>query len=79
MDHSSDIFVFVWIHLTDYWNGMTTQMFLLRIQGVHVHDLASACGGLRFRHKRFYRAMLCIGDTSHGPVSMSVCHKSEFY
>ena len=26
---------------------------------------------------RFYRAMLCIRSTSHGPVS--VCHKSEFY
>ena len=25
----------------------------------------------------FYRAMLCICGTSHGPVS--VCHKSEFY
>ena len=25
----------------------------------------------------FYRAMLCIRGTSHGPVS--VCHKSEFY
>ena len=54
MDHSSDIFVFVWIHLTDYWNGMTMQMFLLRIQGVHVHALASVCGGLRFRHKRLW-------------------------
>ena len=32
---------------------------------------------------RFYRAMLCIRGTSHGPVSVcpsvSVCHKSEFY
>jgi len=30
---------------------------------------------------RFYRAMLCIRATSHGPVpvSVSVCHKSEFY
>jgi len=29
----------------------------------------------------FYRAMLCIRGTSHGPVSVSVsvCHKSEFY
>jgi len=31
----------------------------------------------------FYRAMLCIRGTSHGPVSAcvcpSVCHKSEFY
>ena len=31
----------------------------------------------------FYRAMLCIRGTSHGPVSvsvcLSVCHKSEFY
>jgi len=28
---------------------------------------------------RFYRAMLCIRGTSHGPVSLSVsvCHKSE--
>ena len=29
----------------------------------------------------FYRAMLCIRGTSHGPVSVSlcVCYKSEFY
>ena len=33
----------------------------------------------------FYRTMLCIRGTSHGPVSvsvcvrLSVCHKSEFY
>jgi len=31
----------------------------------------------------FYRSMLCIRGTSHGPVSvclcLSVCHKSEFY
>jgi len=27
----------------------------------------------------FYRAMLRIRGTSHGPVSVSVCHKSEFY
>jgi len=29
----------------------------------------------------FYRAMPCIRDTSHGPVSVSpsVHHKSEFY
>ena len=35
----------------------------------------------------FFRAMLCIRGTSHGPVSVclsvclsvSVCHKSEFY
>jgi len=27
----------------------------------------------------YYRAMLCICGTSHGPVSVSVCHKSEFY
>ena len=36
----------------------------------------------------FYRAMLCIRGTRHGPVSVSsvclsvcpsVCHKSEFY
>jgi len=24
----------------------------------------------------FYRAMLCIRGTSHGPVSVCVCHKS---
>jgi len=31
--------------------------------------------------KGFYRAMLCIRGTSHGPVSVCVCvcHKSEFY
>jgi len=36
---------------------------------------------------KFYRAMLCIRVTSHGPVSVSLCiflsvsvyHKSEFY
>jgi len=32
---------------------------------------------------RFYRAMLCIRGTSHGPVSVRlsvcVCHNSEFY
>jgi len=33
----------------------------------------------------FYRAMLCIRGTSHGPVSVClsvrvrICHKSEFY
>jgi len=29
----------------------------------------------------FYRAMLCIRGTSHGPVSVSVsvCHKPVFY
>ena len=32
-------------------------------------------------HSFFYRAMLCIRGTSHGPVSvcLSVRHKSEFY
>ena len=38
--------------------------------------------GTAYRHF-FYRAMLCIRGTSHGPVSVSVsvcvCHKSEFY
>ena len=33
--------------------------------------------------RSFYRAMLCIRGTSHGPVSVrpcpSVCHKSVFY
>ena len=36
-----------------------------------------------FVNTHFYRAMLCIRGTSHGPVSvsvcLSVCHKSEFY
>jgi len=32
-----------------------------------------------FDFRGFYRAMLCIRGTSHGPVSVSVCHKSEFY
>ena len=32
---------------------------------------------VRLHFLRFYRAMLCICGTSHGPVS--VCHKSEFY
>ena len=27
----------------------------------------------------FYRAVLCIRGTSHGPVSVSVCHKPVFY
>ena len=27
----------------------------------------------------FYRAMQCIRGTSHGPVSVSVCHKPVFY
>jgi len=27
----------------------------------------------------FYRAMLCIRGTSHGPVSVCVCHKPVFY
>ena len=27
----------------------------------------------------FYRAMLCIRGTSHGPVSVFVCHKPVFY
>jgi len=33
------------------------------------------------RFIRFYRAMLCIRGTSHGPVSVSVsvCHKPVFY
>ena len=46
---------------------------------------------LQTYRKDFYRAMLCIRGTSHGPVSvsvsvsmsvcvcLSVCHKSEFY
>jgi len=44
-------------------------------------------GVLRKWQIYFYRAMLCIRGTSHGPVSVSpsfsvrqsVCHKSEFY
>ena len=46
-------------------------------------------GALRWLwgHSVFYRAMLCIRGTSHGPVSLCVClsvsvcvcHKSEFY
>jgi len=39
--------------------------------------------GLGDNSGSFYRAMLCIRGTSHGPVSVclsvSVCHKSEFY
>jgi len=27
----------------------------------------------------YYRAMLCIRGTSHGPLSVRVCHKSVFY
>jgi len=27
----------------------------------------------------FYHAMLCIRGTSHGPVSVCVCHKPVFY
>jgi len=36
---------------------------------------------LEFSSAVFYRAMLCIRGTSHGPVSacVCVCHKSEFY
>jgi len=39
----------------------------------------------KFFKNNFYRAMLCILGTSHGPVSVclsvsvSVCHKSVFY
>jgi len=47
-------------------------------------------GGAHWRHlasamRPYYRAMLCIRGTSHGPVSVclsvrpSVRHKSEFY
>jgi len=36
---------------------------------------------VKYPWSSFYRAMLCIHGTSHGPVSvcLSVCHKSEFY
>ena len=34
-------------------------------------DLSSTQGGLcRLRYQYFYRAMLCIRGTSHGPVSV---------
>ena len=42
-------------------------------------------GNTRILEQCFYRAMLCIRGTSHGPVSVclsvcpSVCHKSVFY
>ena len=36
-----------------------------------------AADELRPDLQRFDRAMLCISGTSHGPVSMSVCHKSK--
>jgi len=32
-----------------------------------------------FVPNHFYSAMLCMHGTSHGPVSVCVCHKSEFY
>jgi len=47
------------------------------------HELSNATFYLR--NLSFFRAMLCIRGTSHGPVSvclclcLSVCHKSEFY
>ena len=31
------------------------------------------CSLTYLRAQRFYRAMLCIRGTSHGPVSVSVC------
>ena len=46
-------------------------------------ELLKRAQNLRFieNHLHFYRAMLCIRGTNHGPVSVrpSVCHKSEFY
>jgi len=49
--------------------------YLYTVQYMHVFYIVLAAD--------FYRAMLCIRGTSHGPVSVSicvcVCHKSEFY
>ena len=50
-----------------------------------MRNRAEVCTKSISRAFRFYRAMLCIRGTSHGPVSVrpSVClsvrHKSEFY
>jgi len=46
-----------------------------------VHDYDCDVTAIRNKHVHFYRAMLCIRGTSHGPVSvcLSVRHKSVFY
>ena len=55
-------------------------LITLATQDMTLIDHRLQNGGL-FTFCRFYRAMLCIRGTSHGPVSVSVCvcHKSEFY
>ena len=55
-------------------------LITLATQDMTLIDHRLQNGGL-FTFCRFYRSMLCIRGTSHGPVSVSVCvcHKSEFY
>ena len=58
---------------------------LLHRDSIHRCDIVSALEHIAYTptFSTFYRAMLCMRGTSHGPVSVSVCvcvsHKSEFY
>jgi len=81
--------VCVWLTVLCYWkiwdfNGLYTWQW--RNFDLYLCQLVfAAILWVKLSEKRFYRAMLCIRGTSHGPVSVSVsvsvcvCHKSEFY
>ena len=57
-------------------NGVYVQ--LLKTEYDQTLTVMPACF-CQFVFTHFYRAMLCIRGTSHGLVSICVCHKSEFY
>ena len=68
----------------DAWWGAGVVICLERVADLHIAQLmplpliVSCLSKIQIG---FYRAMLCIRGTSHGPVSsvcLSVCHKSEF-
>ena len=85
--------VSVCLSVREHTSRTTHPVFTVHGTG-YDHDRGSASsGGVVIRYVRYYRfffrAMLCIRATSHGPVSVSVClsvclsvsvcHKSEFY
>ena len=72
--------------ITDVAPDITADMVNADCVHIRCWMLCGLCSSCLVRTvDRFYRAMLCIRGTSHGPVSVSVsvsvsvCHKSEFY
>ena len=73
-----------WVKIFQFlvgWVGSTTAIVYFFSLGLHCELLVLVCLLCVLNISCFYRAVLCIGGTSHGPVSVcpSVRHKSVFY